>query len=725
MSATPLPPRPTGLDALFRPRAVAVVGASRNPLSVGHLALKKLLNGGFRGAVIPVNPNARSIASVAAVASIEALPDDVDLVVIAVPADKVEPIVASCAKKGIGGVIVLSAGFAEASAEGKAREARLRDLVRAHSMRMVGPNCLGLLNSDPDVSLDATFAPVRPLAGRVAMASQSGALGVAILETARELDLGLSAFVSVGNKADVSGNDLLEHWEDDPRTDLILLYLESFGNPRRFATIARRVARKKPILAVKAGRTAAGRRAAGSHTAALAAPERCVEALLRHTGVTRVATLEEMFDAATLLAHQPLPRGHRVAILTNAGGPGILCADACESQGLLLPELLPATHRALEAALPQAASLANPVDLAAPATADDYRRALPLLLEDPHVDAVIALFVSAGVIDVESVAAAIKEGRRASHGGRTKPLLTCFLGQRGIPAALSSDAESVPSYRFPESAARALACAVRRAEWLAQPVGVVPALPDVEAKTGHAIVRNALAHRGPGWLTPCEQENLLAAFGIPHLRSTLCRSADEAVAAAAALEGPAVVKLASTTIVHKSDWNGVHLNCRGADAVSRACAAIEARLVAAGRREELLGYTVAPMAPSGVDTLVGLFVDPSFGPLLAFGLGGVTTELMNDTAFRLVPLTDAEAQRMVGSIKGVELLRGFRGAPLADEPALVDLLLRVARLASELPEVLEVDLNPVRVFERGRGACALDARIRVGLPETKPLSPAG
>ncbi len=716
MSATPLPPRPVGLDALFRPRAVAVVGASRSGSGVGYLALKKLLAGGFHGAVIPVHPSARSIASVAAVPSIAELPADVDLAVLAVPAPLVEEVVIACAKKGIGGVIVLSAGFAEIDAAGKAREARVRDVIRAHGMRMVGPNCLGLLNTDPEISLDATFAPVEPLPGRVAMASQSGALGVAILETARELDLGLSAFVSVGNKADVSGNDLLEYWEDDPRTDLILLYLESFGNPRRFASIARRITRKKPILAVKAGRTKAGQRAAGSHTAALAAPERCVEALFRHCGVLRVATLEEMFDAATLLAHQPLPRGHRVAVLTNAGGPGTLCADACESEGLLLPELVAATHRALEAALPHAASLVNPVDLSAPATAEDYRRALPLLLDDPNIDAVIVLFVSAGVIDVDSIAMAIKAGRRAAHGGRAKPMATCFVGKRGIPAALSSDAESVPSYRFPESAARALACAVRRSEWLAQPVGVEPTLSDVDVKTAQALVRSALAHRGPGWLTPCEQENLLAAFGIPHLRSTLCRDAEAAVAAAAALDGPVAVKLASATLVHKSEWNGVHLNVLGAAAVRRACAAIEARLVAAGRRDELLGYTVAPMAAAGIDTLVGLYADPNFGPLLAFGLGGVTTELMNDTAFRLVPLTDAEAQRMVGSIKGVELLRGFRGAPLADEPALVDLVLRVARLAVELPEVQELDLNPVRVFERGRGACALDARIRIGAP---------
>ena len=638
-AAAPLA-RPTGLAALFRPRSVAVIGASRTPTSVGHLALKKLLAGGFTGAVYPVNPHARAIAGVAAVPSIAALPDDVDLAVIAVPAAAVHGVVEQCAARGIGGIVVLSAGFAESGPEGKAREAAVRDLVRAHGMRMVGPNCLGLLHTDPAVSLDATFAPARALPGRVAMASQSGALGVAILETARELDLGLSAFVSVGNKADVSGNDLLEWWEDDPRTDLILLYLESFGNPRKFASIARRVARKKPILAVKAGRTAAGRRAAGSHTAALAAPERCVEALFAHTGALRVTTMEEMFDAATLLANQPLPKGPRVAILTNAGGPGILCADACEAEKLVLPELAQSTRARLAALLPQAASLQNPVDLAAPATAADYAQALPLLLDDPNVDAVIALFVTAGVIDVETVAAALREGRAHAASGRGKPLLTCFLGQRGVPPSLRTATESVPSFRFPESAARALACAARRSRWLAQPVGSIPALDDVDARLGRAIVREALQHRGAGWLSACELDNLLGAFGIAHLRSTLCATAEEAVAAAGAAGAAVALKLASTTIVHKSDVGGVALGLRDEAAVRKAFAGIEARVAALGRRGEMHGVTVQPMANAGVDVIVGMVVDPDFGPLLAYGSGGVATELLEDVAFRLAPLTD-------------------------------------------------------------------------------------
>lgn len=711
--AVPLP-APRGLDALFRPRAVAVVGASRQTGSVGQLVLKKLLDGGFTGPIYPVNPQARAIASVAAVRDVGELPDEVDLAVIAVPAALVLGVAEACAAKGIGGLVVLSAGFAETGAAGAEAEAALVEAVRARGMRMVGPNCLGLINTDPTVMLDAIFAPVKPLAGSVAMASQSGALGVAILETARELDLGMSSFVSVGNKADVSGNDLLEWWEDDPRTGLILLYLESLGNPQHFATIARRVARKKPILAVKAGRTSAGQRAAGSHTAALAEPERCVDALFTHTGVLRATTLEEMFDAASLLAHQPLPAGNRVAILSNAGGPGILCADACEGARLVVPPLTAATRNELATLLPLAASLGNPIDLGASASAEDYRQALPLLLDDANVDAVIALFVSAGVVDMDAVGAALKEGRAAARSARAKPLLTCFLGQRGVPASLRGAAESVPSYRFPESAARALALAVRRSTWLHEPPGEVPAFAEVDVAAAEVLLRRALAERGPGWLTPTENEALLELFGIPHLPSVICPDADAAVAAAEALGLPVAVKLASTTLVHKSDWNGVHVDLRSPAAVRAAVSAIDAALLARGKSAELLGYMVQPMAGSGVDTMVGMVADPDFGPLVAFGLGGVTMELVGDVAFRLAPLSDREAERMVHSIKSAPLLSGFRGAPVADEAALIDVLLRVAHLAQTLPEVQELDLNPVRVYAAGQGACALDARVRVG-----------
>jgi acyl-CoA synthetase (NDP forming) len=402
-----------------------------------------------------------------------------------------------------------------------------------------------------------------------------------------------------------------------------------------------------------------------------------------------------------------------VAILSNAGGPGILCADACEGAKLAVPEVTAATRRRLAAPLPQAASLGNPIDRGAAATADDYRLALPLLLDDAHIDSVIALFVSAGMVDMDAVGAALKEGRSAASTARRKPLLTCFLGQRGVPASLRGPDESVPSYRFPESAARALACAARRAAWLDEPPGTVPQFADVDVAGARALVERALAERGPGWLTPAENEALLAIYGIPHLTSVTAASADQAVAAAVAMGLPVALKLASTTLVHKSDWNGVHLDLRTPEAVRAATQEIDAVLERRGRVAERLGYLVQPMAKDGVDTLVGLVVDPDFGPLVAFGLGGVAMELVGDVAFRLAPLSDRDAERMVRPIKSAPLLAGFRGAPPADEPALIDVLLRVAHLALTVPELLELDLNPVRVYPAGQGACALDARVRV------------
>jgi acyl-CoA synthetase (NDP forming) len=613
----------SGLSALFAPRAIAVVGASRSPLGVGHLVLKKILDGGYRGAVYPVNPRATTIENLPAVASIDLLPPDVHLAVVAVPAAEVPAVVESCARRGIRGLIVLSAGFAEVGPVGRALETQVRDFVRAHGMRMVGPNCLGLLTTDPAVRLDATFAPVHPLPGNVAMASQSGALGVAVLETARELDLGFSAFVSVGNKADVSGNDFLEWWEDDPRTGLVLLYLESLGNPQRFATIARRVARKKPILAVKAGRTGAGRRAAGSHTAALAAPERCVDALFAQTGVIRMKTLEEMFDAATLLANQPLPRGGRVAILSNAGGPAILCADACESEKLVLPELSEATpprpgarpHRGerVESGRPRR---------------DRERRRLP-----PRVGA--APVGRAGRRRRRDLRLGRRRrrerGRRGIAAARastpldaTSPCSPAGSAAAASPEAFRTVAENVPSYRFPESAARARVR--RRALELAAAAG--GRRPTLRRRgrgdrTGDRRVRARAPRRGPG-SRRTENEDLLAAFGIPHLRSVVCSSAADA-RAARQCAGPVAVKLASTTLVHKSDWRGVVLDVRTPEAAAAAFRSIEKTLADAGRRGEMLGVTVSPMAPAGVDTIVGAVVDPQFGALVAFGLGGVAT----------------------------------------------------------------------------------------------------
>ncbi len=707
------------LRPFFRPRSVAVIGASRDRRSIGRAVLERLIHTGFEGPVYPVNPNARAVASVRAYPSVLDVPDEVDLAVIAVPAPVVPQVVDECARKRVRALVVLSAGFAEIGPEGKARQDALVQKVRAHGMRLIGPNCMGLINTAPDVNLNATFSPVMPPRGRVAMSSQSGALGLAILDYAQQLGLGISMFVSVGNKADVSGNDLLQYWEDDPDTNLIILYLESFGNPRKFARIARRIARHKPILAVKSGRTAAGERAARSHTAALAGSERAVEALFRQAGVIRADTLEELFDIASVLTNQPLPEGNRVGIVTNAGGPGILAVDACEARGLVVPTLAPETVDALRQLLPPAAALTNPVDMIASATAEHYEGTVRRVLCDPNVDALIVLFIPTGLVQADEVARAIRRAVAAAQAesGRAKPVVACFMSSHGVPPLLagpdgrageSGPVPPIPSFRFPESAALALAAAVNYAEWRRRPPGRVPELAGVDAAAARAVARAALTTRGAGWLRPEEVERLLAAAGIRLPRAVTVANPEEAAEAATGLGFPVAVKVLSSRIVHKSDVGGVALGLSSAQAVRDACAAMRERLGGA-----VEGFLVQAMVPEGVEVIVGVTQDPVFGPLVGFGLGGTAVEVLQDIAFRITPLTDVDAREMVRAIRGFPLLEGYRGRPPADITAIEDLLLRVSWLAEEVPEIEEMDLNPVRVFPPGQGLLPVDVRVHV------------
>ncbi len=685
------------MNRLFSPRSVAVIGASRQRGKIGAEVLHNLV-ARFRGQVFPINPNAPEIEGVRCYPRLAEVPAAVDLAVICVPAAEVLAAIDDCAQKGVQGVVVITAGFSETGEEGRRLEAALVDRIRDAGMRMVGPNCMGLLNTDPDFRLNATFGPVYPPEGRVALSSQSGALGLALLDYASELNLGISTFVSVGNKADVSSNDLLQYWADDPRTDVILLYLESFGRPGLFGRIARRVGRRKPIVAVKAGRSRAGARAASSHTGALAETDAVVGALLRQAGVIRTGTLEELFDVAALLAHQPVPKGRRVAIVTNAGGPGILAADACEAQGLELPALSPETAAQLRAFLPAAASVANPVDMLASAPPEHYRQTLRLVLADKNVDSVLVIFIPPIATNPEAVAAAVVEGTREAG---EKPVLATFMSSRGAPPIL----RPIPTYPFPEPAAIALARVTDYGEWRGRPPGTVPEFPDIRVDEGRQIVERALA-RGGGWLDPMEADALLSAFGIPAVPLRVAESADAAARAAEELGFPVVLKAVGPTIVHKTEVGGVRLGLASAAQVREAYADLAGRLGPA-----LTGALLQPMVPGGVEVIAGLVQDPTFGPLVLYGSGGTLVELVSDVAFRLHPITDADAEAMLGEVRGTALLRGYRGAPKADEAALRELLLRVSALAGACPEVREMDLNPVKVL--GKGARVLDARIRV------------
>ena len=681
------------LRPFFEARSVAVLGASARRGTIGGELFRNILAGDYAGAAYPVNRKAESVAGVRGYGSIGDVPDEVDLAVVCVPASAVIDAVRTALDAGVHAICVISAGFAEVGSEGEERQRDLLALVRAHGARLLGPNCLGV--SSTAVRLNATFASRAPVPGNIGFSSQSGALGLALLEASVSRGIGLSAFVSIGNKADISSNDLLEWWEDDDATALVLLYVESFGNPRRFGTLARRVARSKPILAVKSGTTGAGARAASSHTAALAGSEAAVDALFHQAGVIRAGSLEELIDVAALLSSQPMPRGRRVAVLTNAGGLGILCADACGAAGLELPRVADETVDALEGMLPAEASVANPVDMLGSATESSYRETLPALLADPGIDAVIVLFVPAVSATARAVADAIADASAESSG--EKPILAVVMTAEGIPERLRTE-PGVAAFSYPESAARALGRAAQRADWLRRPLGSVPAVEGIDRSAGAAVVEKVLATDEDRWLDPAETRQLLLAYGFPLVPERVAISAEEAVSRARELGFPVVVKTA-TAGAHKTETGGIALDLFDEEAVRVAVDRIGPPVV------------VQPMIEGGAELLAGLVQDPVFGPLVAFGPGGVFAELIGEAEFRIAPLTDVDAEELVLGGKVGRLVRGFRGAPPADVNALVDLLHRLARLGLDLPAVAELDLNPVLGLPDR--CVAVDARVRV------------
>jgi acetate---CoA ligase (ADP-forming) len=694
------------LRPFFEPRAIAVIGANREPGRIGSEVLRNLRESGFTGTIAPVHPDADTVGGLPAYRAVADVPFDIDLAVVIVPAKQVVRVVDDCLAKGVKALVVISAGFGEAGDAGVALQAELVEKIRAAGVRLIGPNCMGIINTDPRFRVNATFSPVYPPEGRIAFSTQSGALGLAILDYVNRLNIGMSSFASIGNKADVSGNDLIQYWAEDPRTDVILLYLESFGNPRKFAEIARRVGRVKPIVAVKAGHSGAGARAAASHTGARATSDVLVETMLREAGVIRSRTLEELFDVATVLANQPVPGGRRVAIVTNAGGPAILAADACEAQGLAVPVLSERSQQRLRAFLPAAASVGNPVDMLASASPEQYARALEIVAADPAVDSVLAIFIPPLVTEAEAVATAI----RAAAMKISKPILASFLGKQGLQPQLSP----VPSFPFPEAAAAALAHVTRYGEWLRRPVHSPEPLDDARRTAARGIVERARAE-GRTWLPPQDCDALLEAAGIPVLRTHIARTPDEAVAAAQQCGFPVVLKAHAHDIVHKSDVGGVRLGLASEHAVRDGFAAIATHLE--GRLEAVL---VQPMVTGGVEMVIGGLNDPAFGPIVMCGTGGVLVELLDDTAFAMCPLAESGAQALLEQVKGRVRLRGFRGTPAADEAAFCRMVVRVSQLLHACPEIQEMDLNPVMVLSAG--ALVADVRVRVG---SRPPSPAG
>jgi acyl-CoA synthetase (NDP forming)/GNAT superfamily N-acetyltransferase len=704
---------------VLQPASVAVIGASRRRASIGGTLVRNLVTGRFAGPVYPINPHAQTIAGRAAYGSLAEVPAPVELAIIAVAAPAVLDAARACAMAGVRALVVLSAGFGEAGEEGRAHQAELLGICREAGMRLVGPNCLGVLNTAPGVRMNATFAPGRPPTGRIAFASQSGAYGIAALELCAQRGLGLSSFVSMGDKADLSGNDFLRYWEQDPGTDAVLLYLESLGNPQRFGQIARRLTASKPVIAIKSGRTVAGRRAAASHTGALLeASEATVDALFDHAGIIRVETLDEQFDVAELLARQPLPAGSRVAIVTNAGGPAIACADACGAAGLHVEPLQEATRRALREWLPAAAALGNPVDMLAAATGRDFRRAIETVAADPGVDAIIAIFIQ--VLRGRGATAVLRAIRAATRRSvRMGVPVAAVVMTPGAQTAAPPGGLELPVFATPEYAARALGHAARHAHRRRHPPPAFVAPDDIDPDGAAAVIAHGLAARH-GWLGVEDTARLLGAYGVPVAPARVAASPHGAGRCAATLGGEVALKAIVPGLLHERDVDAVRLGLHSANAVARAARALQSSLESAGHRVD--GFLVRAMAPSGVEMLVGVVSDPRFGPVVACGAGGTAVELLNDVQVRLAPVAALEAVQMIRGLRTFPLLDGFRGAPVADLAALQDVVVRVGALAAAHPEIAELDLNPV--IASPTGAVVVGARVRVERPAHRPPYPA-
>jgi len=697
----------------LKPRSIAVIGASRDRQSIGGALFKNIVEGGFSGPVYPVNRETSVVQSVAAYRTVLECPDPVDLAFIVIPAKHVAVAARECAKKGVRALVVISSGFSEVGGDGVELQEELLAICKGAGMRLIGPNCMGIVNSEQGVSLNGQFAPVKPVPGRIGFVSQSGALGYAIIDHANNLGLGMSSFVSVGNKADISSNEMIQYWESDENTDVILIHMESFGNPREFARLATRIARKKPMVVVKSGRSSAGFRATQSHTGAMvAASDVTVDALFRQSGVIRTDSLEEMFEVAAFLSTQPVPKGGRVAIITNAGGPGILAADACEGLGLSVPEFAAATKEKLRGFLLPIAGTRNPVDMTSVASAADYREAILAVSKDPNVDALIVIFIPPIAVKAEDVAREILH-TAAKLKGRM-PVIATFMAAKGVTGQLTGGGVRIPAYPFPESAARALFRAVQYGRWLAEPRGRRSQFPGLRRLEAAAIVSRALVERR-GWLDPSEADELLHCYGVPRAKSATADTPEQAAKAARAFAGDVVLKAVAPGLVHKTELGAVRVGLPREE-VRDAAREMQKKLVREGIEKP--GFLVQEMVSDAAEMFVGVTNDANFGPLMVCGAGGTLVELIKDVAVELTPLTDSEAHKMVRSLKTYPLLEGYRGGPRRDTNSLEEILLRVSEMVEDLPEVDELDLNPVMVLGEGRGAVVVDVRIHVG--ETTP-----
>jgi acetyl coenzyme A synthetase (ADP forming)-like protein len=698
------------LDVIFKPRSIAVIGATPRAGSIGREILNNLFANEFNGKIFPVNPKYEYIHSTKAYPSVTSVPDPVDLAVVVVPAAHVLGVVEECARKGVKGLVIITAGFRETGPAGAQREDAVIEVAKRHGMRMIGPNCMGVIDATPEVRMNATFSPGVPPFGPVAFMTQSGALGVAILLAVQKLGLGFSYFASVGNKADVSAMDLLEYWEHDPHTRLIAMYLESFGDPRRFTELSKRISKHKPIVVVKSGTSAAGARAASSHTGSLAGLEVASEALLQQCGVNRVSSIEEMIDVVAGFVGAPIPRGNRLCIVTNAGGPAIMAVDAADGHGLQVASLSKKTRAAMRAVLPPEASVENPVDMIASAGPDQYQRVLDLALADENVDIAVAIFVPPLMIEPLEVIRRITRVARE----RDKPVYSVLMAEESYYPRIPREVpNAVPIYRFPEDAVKVAEHTNRYRLWRARPAGAVRTFT-VDSLGARGLVEKK-GRAGGGYLAPEETRAVLEAFGFPTVRAKVVPVDGDPSAAARSLAFPVVLKVVGEKIVHKSDVGGVILDIRDAAALSKARDTMRASLQRSGVLAEATGFLVQEMAgdASGKEVILGVAQDTRFGPLLMFGMGGRYVEIVRDVAFRVLPVTDIDAREMVRAVRSFPLLEGVRGEARVDVEFIEEMILRLAQLVDEVPGIQELDMNPVIVTPARDRCRVVDARIRV------------
>ncbi|HBO43147.1 MAG TPA: acyl-CoA synthetase [Planctomycetaceae bacterium] len=721
MSATAAPPACSAhssdfehhpLQAVFAPRSIAVCGVTPTPGTVPFDIFYNILSSGYRGTVYPVAPGKRSICAVKAYRYVLDIEDEVDQAVIVFPSSVVERALRQCGEKGVKSVIVISAGFREVGPEGVRREQRLKDVCREFGMSMIGPNCLGVINTDPKVQLNASFARKMPANGRIGFLSQSGALCTAVLDYAQEKQIGFSKFVSFGNKAGVTEIELFDYLHQDPETDIILLYLEELRDGRGLIEMARRVTRgdnPKPILAIKSGRTPQGADAAGSHTGSLAGEDSVCDAVFREAGIIRVNSIEQLFNSAIMYAYQPMPAGDRLAIVTNAGGPGVMATDAAVRVGLSIPRFTKETTARLKAALPETANVKNPVDVIGDARADRYGAAVEAVLEDPNVDQALVILTPQSMTDIESIA----EGVCRLHATATKPIACSFMGAAdvGVGIKLLQDAH-IPHYILPEWACEAMADVQSVRKWRQQPIGPPTPLP-----VDRAAVESILDGAGEGYLGEEQALAVVGAYGLPVPPCKLCNTADEAVAAAERFGYPAVLRVVSPQIVHKSEVHGLELNLRDADAVRTAFERMWRRVGQIMPEAQITGLLVRPMIPSGHEVILGGKRDPSFGPTVMFGLGGIYVELFKDVTFGLAPLDQYTAAHMVRQVKAFRLLEGARGGAASDIDAIQECLIRVGQLIGDFDRILELDVNPLIAGPASEGNMVADVRIRLAANE--------